>query len=113
MLTKEKIAAYKAKLVEDRKKLIAEIEKDEKPEDFGDDIDNLDEEADEAEELGNNLSAAAALKVRVSDIDSALNKIEQGEYGICESCKTEISEEVLDVAPESRLCSACKQSGQK
>ena len=109
MLTKEKIAAYEKKLIEAKKQLLQQVKKDEQPKDFGDDIDSLDEEADEAEELGNTLAVAGALKTRASDIDAALNKIEKGEYGICESCTSEISEEILDMVPESRLCSACKQ----
>jgi len=104
----EKIEKYKNELNAERAKLLAELEKENQPVDFGSDIDHNDEEANEAEELGNQLSLGQSTKDRISDIDRALGKIEKGEYGICESCKTEIEEKVLNVSPESRFCSHCK-----
>ncbi len=51
---------------------------------------------------------AAEYSARLVDIDSALEKISDNAYGECESCHKEISEKVLAVAPESRLCESCK-----
>jgi len=110
MLSKEKVEDYRKKLEAEKSRLMEEIKKDERPEDFGDDVDSFDEEADEAEEYANKLSMSQAVKDRVNEIDSALNKIETGSYGLCENCGKEISEELLSVAPESRLCENCKKA---
>jgi len=76
---------------------------------FGSDVDSGDEEADEAEEFGTQLSIAQVLKERLADIELALKKIEEGKYGICEKCGGKISLDVLKAVPESRLCKKCKK----
>lgn len=42
-------------------------------------------------------------------IDRALERIEQGTYGICEICNTEIEEERLEILPWTNLCAKCSQ----
>ena len=108
-MTKEKISAYEKKLRDQKEKLMTEIKKYSEAEDFGSDIDHLEEEADESESYANRMSIASALKSRVNEIDMALNKIGMGTYGICAKCNQEISEKVLEAAPESELCSDCKK----
>lgn len=108
MLTPEEIKKYKERLEKDRARLMGEIKSESRPTDFGSDIDNGDEEADEAEELADNLAASEVFKGRVNEIDSALAKIAAGTYGICEKCGKEIPKEVLDVVPESQYCNDCK-----
>lgn len=107
-MTTEKIEAYKKKLEHERSLILAEIEKNEKPVDFGSDVDHFEEESDEAEEMGNQLSIAQELKTRLDDIEVALEKIRSGSYGKCENCGREIEAEILDIDPESRLCKNCK-----
>lgn len=113
MITQQNLEKFKNKLEEEKRGLISEIERLKKIADFGDDIDSLDEEADETEEYGNQLAVAQDLKNRLVDIDSALLKINPpsggSEYGMCEKCKKETSLEVLEVDPESRLCKNCKR----
>jgi len=46
-------------------------------------------------------------------IESALHKIENGTYGICESCGREINHRRLQALPESTLCIACKANLEK
>ncbi len=109
MIAPQKIQEYKNRLEKEKARLLAEIKKNETPEDFGSDIDHGDEEANEAEEFGNQLAANEALKERVNEIDSALNRIIEGKYGVCEKCGGEISQTLLDVVPESQLCGNCKK----
>ena len=85
-----------------------EIARDEKPVDFGDDIDHEDEATDKSEEVGNQLAAAQELKDRLNEIDIALGKIRDGTYGACEKCGKDIDPEVLAIDPESRFCKTCK-----
>lgn len=75
--------------------------------DFGSDVDT-DEETDESEEYGNVMSIVQTLKNRLSDIETALKKINNGKYGICEDCGKKISEKLLEINPESKLCQECK-----
>lgn len=44
---------------------------------------------------------------KLDNIENALSKIENGNYGICEECKKQIDEERLDILPETNLCSDC------
>ena len=79
--------------------------------DFGSDAEGevAEEEADEAEEFSQNAGITATLKVRLVDIQKALEKMERGEYGKCEECVMDIEPEVLNAAPESRLCKTHKK----
>jgi DnaK suppressor protein len=109
-MDQSKIDGYKTKLERQRTELMKEFEKDEKPDDFGSDVDSLEEEASESEAMDNKMAAGAGLKERINEIDMALNKIRMGKFGLCEKCGKEIGADVLAVSPESRLCKQCKQS---
>ncbi len=104
----KKIEEYKQKLEKDRLGFISELMKEETPEDFGDGIGQSDEETDEAESFGNQLSLGQVTRGRINEIDAALNRIIENKYGVCEKCGEEIESEVLVVSPESRLCKNCK-----
>jgi DnaK suppressor protein len=45
----------------------------------------------------------------VKEIDSALDKIANGSYGICEECDEPISEKRLEANPVARYCITCKR----
>jgi DnaK suppressor protein len=45
-------------------------------------------------------------QVWVGEIDAALQRIDSGEYGICESCGDAIEERRLDAVPWARRCFA-------
>lgn len=45
----------------------------------------------------------------VKKIDDALNRIEQGTFGICEKCGDYIDEKRLKVRPVATLCISCKE----
>ncbi len=109
-MSMEKNHHYELKLKEERERLLKELKGKETPADFGDDVDDAEGiEAEEAEELGTNLSIGQALRDRINEIDRALQKIGEGSYGKCIKCGGVISERVLDVAPESELCENCKK----
>lgn len=95
---------YKVSLEKEHALLNMEVKRNEKPVDFGSDIDHLEEEADKTEEIGNQLAVVEDLKKRLDDIEVALEKIRIGKYGICEKCGEPIEIEILDIDPESRYC---------
>ena len=45
----------------------------------------------------------------IGKIKDALERIENGTYGICESCEEDISDERLKARPVTTLCIACKK----
>jgi len=45
---------------------------------------------------------------KVLAIDDALQRIEDGSYGICESCESEIAPGRLEALPFTRLCVSCQ-----
>lgn len=110
-MNQDQLKEYKTKLEKERAMLTAEIARDEKPVDFGSDIDHGDEASDKSEEEGDRIAAASGLKDRLDEIDIALEKIKDGTYGVCEKCGGAIEPEILAIDPESQLCKACKLQG--
>jgi DnaK suppressor protein len=107
-MNQDQLKEYKMKLEKERMMVAAEIARDEKPVDFGSDIDHGGEDSDKSEEVGDQLAAAQELKSRLNEIDIALGKIQNGTYGICEKCGKSIEHEILAIDPESRFCKVCK-----
>lgn len=68
----------------------------------------LEEAADEVEEYSNRLSVEFSLETRLRDINSALERIKKGKYGLCEKCGKPIPQTRLKVVPEARTCKKCK-----
>ena len=66
------------------------------------------EESDEAEQLSINIPLTNTFKDKLRGINEALARIEAGTYGVCENCGKEISMELLEIDPESKLCKTCK-----
>ncbi len=52
-------------------------------------------------------------RVKLKQIDDALERLEEGAYGVCESCGLEIAEERLEAMPFSRLCRDCQQDQER
>ena len=49
----------------------------------------------------------------VAQIEEALNKIDDGTYGICFKCKKPISAARLEAVPHARMCIECKSAEEK
>jgi DnaK suppressor protein len=50
---------------------------------------------------------------KVQSIQEALERIDEGTYGICESCEAEIAEGRLSALPFTRMCVACQAEHEK
>lgn len=68
-----------------------------------------DESADDAQEYDNMLSLEHSLELKLKDVNMALEKIENGNYGICEKCGKKISDERLQACPEAKTCLNCNK----
>ncbi len=49
----------------------------------------------------------------LADIDAALQRIEEGTYGICTNCGKQISEERLEARPWATLCIDCQRERER
>lgn len=49
-------------------------------------------------------------KVKLDKIENALDKIENGTYGVCEQCHKKIDEDRLDIVPETSICAQCAKN---
>lgn len=108
MISNEELEKYKSQLEQERKRILSEIENS-TPQDFGGDVEgDMSEEADEAEDMNDQLAVQASLKETLSEVDMALVKIQKGTYGKCEKCGSDIEKKILDLVPESELCESCK-----
>ncbi len=103
------LSEYQRKLEERKKALLAEVKSHNTPGSFGNDVDASSEKTDQAEEEGNSQAIAESLREDVNEIDSAIEKIQRGTYGVCEQCGASIETDVLAAAPESALCHSCKK----
>lgn len=108
MLTQEEIKKFEKTLETNKARLEKEVGGLDTPVDFGDGLDPYEETVDEDEEFENRNSASDELRRQLIEIQIALAKIVDNKYGICEKCKEEITKEILEAAPESRLCKSCK-----
>jgi DnaK suppressor protein len=55
------------------------------------------------------VALADDLEITASGVDRALEKIEEGTYGICDGCGEPIAAGRLKVSPASSLCIGCAQ----
>jgi len=68
-----------------------------------------DEQADDVQEYDNALSLEHSLELKLKDVNMALEKIENGTYGVCEKCGKKIGEERLLACPEAKTCLKCNE----
>ena len=52
-------------------------------------------------------------RLKIKEIDEALERLDGGSYGVCESCDLEIAEARLDALPFTRLCRDCQQEQER
>lgn len=69
---------------------------------------DMEKAADEVEEYSTLLPIEHSLELKLKNINLALEKIKKDDYGRCEKCNKEISEERLRAFPEARTCNECK-----
>lgn len=112
-LDAETIAKIKAELLEEREQINkdlgdivsnSEINKVKFPE-YGS---KMDENAQEIDEYTTNLATDRVLEGTLRDIEGALERIEDGSYGVCKYCKKDIGRKRLLARPVASACIECK-----
>jgi len=71
------------------------------------------EEATESFELEKRLALEKRIRDQLADVGQALNKFEQGTYGLCDSCGQPIDPARLEALPQANLCLSCKAKNAK
>jgi len=97
----------KEKLLLEKEFLEKEIKSLEKIPSFGEGKFSDEKEVDEAEEYFTYLALKEEMKNRLEKVKKALDKIEKGNFGICEKCKKEIEIEKLLANPATKFCKEC------
>jgi RNA polymerase-binding protein DksA len=50
-------------------------------------------------------------RTHLAEVDAALARVEDGTYGVCESCGAQIAPERLEARPVARRCITCASRG--
>jgi RNA polymerase-binding transcription factor DksA len=103
-MNREELEKHRAALETLEKRLEGELEEIPERLDFGDQVDPEEDEADESVAADEQVGIRDEIRSRLEDVRSALNKIKNDNYGVCEECGEPIEEEILEIVPESRLC---------
>jgi DnaK suppressor protein len=67
------------------------------------------EEATESMELEKRLAVELRLKSLLTEVDQALQKLDNGSYGVCEMCRLPIDPARMEALPQAILCMSCRQ----
>lgn len=117
VLDKATIEEIKTSLLKRKKDIIEDLEyttkKDQHDHDehkttFPDYGDKADENAQEISDYTTNIETERVLEDTLRDIDSALNRIEEGNYGVCKYCNEPIGKKRMIARPVASACVACK-----
>ncbi len=74
--------------------------------DYGD---KEDENAAEVADFEKNLSLEKTLEISLYNVNKALKKIDEGNYGLCEVCAKPIDPKRLEAFPSATACMNCKK----
>ncbi len=115
MIDEETMRSLRARLETERKDLRKEIE-DRGAAPDSDDLEvagdaGFADRSHDTQERSRTISLVRALRSTLRDVDRALEKIDAGTYGTCESCGNPIALERLEAIPSATLCITCKQRG--
>ena len=109
---------FEEMLVDEKQKLEEELGRFAKqnprnPDDFNAEFPQLgdkeDENAAEVAEFSKNLTLERTLEASLRDVKKALDRIKEGNYGVCKYCGKDIGEKRLMARPTSTSCIECKK----
>lgn len=114
-MTKKQLEEFRQRLLEDRSRLIRNARRTLKHE-IELSVDDLPDEMDMASSVyEQNLSLRLRGRERglLNKIELALERIEEGEFGICEECGEKIGLARLKARPVTTLCISCKEEQER
>jgi len=114
-LNQKDLKRYK-KMLEDSKTALLDSAKKTLMEESNFDTDDLPDEIDLA---SSEYAQSMVFRLRdrekflLSKIEKALQRIEDGTFGVCERCEEDIAPKRLDARPVTTLCIRCKEEQEK
>jgi DnaK suppressor protein len=102
-------------LLDMKTKLLGEIDSELRAEREGNKDEGMDtyDLASEERDREINFILSDRERVKIKQIDDAIERIDDGTYGVCESCGLEIAEPRLEAMPFTRLCRDCQQDQER
>jgi DnaK suppressor protein len=112
---KKFLAHMREQLLETKNKLLSEIDSESRAEREGNKDEGMDtyDLASEERDREINFILSDRERTKLKQIDDALERLDDGSYGVCESCGLEIAEERLSAMPFTRLCRDCQQDQER
>ncbi|MGB0059876.1 TraR/DksA family transcriptional regulator [Candidatus Binatus sp.] len=112
---KKFLAKAREQLLDTKNKLLSEIDSETRAERESNKDEGMDTYDLASEERDREISFILSdrERVKLKQIDDALERLDDGSYGVCESCGLEIAEERLGAMPFSRLCRDCQQDEER
>jgi DnaK suppressor protein len=112
---KKFLASARENLLETKRKLLGEIDSEMRAERESNKDEGMDtyDLASEERDREINFILSDRERVKLKQIDDALERLDDGNYGVCESCGLEIAEERLTAMPFSMLCRDCQQDQER
>ena len=114
-LGKKEMEPYRHMLLELKQKLVRDVllnQEASNESNDGDVLDLADQASDSYDkDLANSLSETE--RARLSAVEKALKRVEEGTYGLCEDCAKPIPLPRLKVLPFAKLCVNCQQSEER
>jgi len=108
-IDKKTLARFKKILLKEREQIVGDVKQSyESSQEMGQD--GTQDIGDEAANIYNKqilLSINETERLRLQEVDEALDRIENGTYGICEECGGPISLRRLEVRPVAKYCVPC------
>ena len=110
---------HRSRLESERKRLLEEweqIQANVRPVEVrreGSPFGKREEEATESFELEKRLALEQQLRDHLAEVEHALRKLDEGTYGLCDSCGQPIAPDRLEALPQASLCVNCKAKNAK
>ncbi len=108
-IDKKTLARFKSILLKEREQIVGEVKQTyESSQEVGQD--GIQDIGDEAANIYNKqilLSLNESERMRLREVDEALDRIENGTYGICEECGGPIGIKRLEARPVAKYCVPC------
>jgi DnaK suppressor protein len=97
-------SSVRADLTSERDRLATQIDKLEPSTSESRVDDNFADLGQVAAEQGENQALAAQLRSELAEVERALQKLDDGTYGLCETCGQPIAPARLEAMPAARFC---------
>lgn len=112
---KKFLAQVREQLIETKSKLLGEIDSESRAEREANKDEGMDtyDLASEERDREINFILSDRERTKLKQIDDALERLDDGSYGVCESCGLEVAEERLSAMPFTRLCRDCQQDEER